>query len=92
MSREEALRVIRLARGDRRTMMCHVDLEKLADGSYAVLLDHTITAIPRQTYFYSVQEWEARTVALTDCFELFGVMRSGRRCLADALEARRAAQ
>jgi hypothetical protein len=92
MSREEARQLAIRARGDRRTMMCRVDLEKLADGSYAVLLDNTITAVPRQTYFYSVQEWETRTAALTDCFELFGVARSGRRCLADALKERKAAK
>jgi len=92
MRREEALQVIRLAQGDRRTKMCHVDLEPLADGSYAVLLDNTITAIPRQTYFYSVQDWQARTSAIQDCFELFGVARTGRQCLADALRARRAAK
>jgi len=89
MSREEALQVIGRARGDRRTKMCRVDLEKLSDGSYAVLLDNTITAVPRQTYFYSLQDWEARTAALTDCFELFGAARAGRRCLADALKERR---
>lgn len=89
MSREEARQLVIRARGDRRTMMCRVDLEKLPNGSYAVLLDHTVTAVPRQTYFYSVQEWEARTAALTDCFELFGVMRNGRRCLADASKKRR---
>ena len=77
MSREEARQLAIRARGDRRTMMCRVDLEKLADGSYAVLLDNTITAVPRQTYFYSVQEWEARTAALTDCFELFGEYAAG---------------
>ncbi len=92
MSREEARQLAIRVRRDRRTMMCRVDLEKLANGSYAVLLDNTITAVPRQTYFYSVQEWEARTAALTDCFELFGVARSGRRCLADALKERRAAK
>jgi hypothetical protein len=90
MSREEALQVIRRAQKDCRTTMCRVDLEQLADGSYAVLLDNTITAVPRQTCFYSVQEWETRTAAITDCFELFGVARTGRRCLADALKARRA--
>lgn len=91
MSRQEALQVVRLAHGDRRTMMCRVDLERLSDGSYAVLLDNTITAIPRQTYFYSVEEWETRTAAIIDCFELFGVVRTGRRCLADMLKARRKA-
>ena len=92
MSREEARQLAICVRGDRRTMMCRVDLEKLANGSYAVLLDNTITAVPRQTYFYSVLEWETRTAALTDCFELFGGVRTGRRCLADALKARRAAK
>ena len=92
MSREKALQVIRLAQGDRRTKMCRVDLVPLADGSYAVLLDNTITAIPRQTYFYSVQDWGTRTAAIQDCFELFGVAHTGRRCLADALRARRAAK
>jgi len=92
MSREKALQVIRLAQGDRRTKMCRVDLVPLADGSYAVLLDNTITAIPRQTYFYSEQDWETRTAAIQDCFELFGVTRTGRQCLADALRARRAAK
>ncbi|MGH2496493.1 MAG: hypothetical protein ACRDIV_17480 [Ktedonobacteraceae bacterium] len=91
MSRETALQVIRLAQGDRRTKMCHVDLEPLADG-YAVLLDNTITAIPRQTYFYSLQDWQTRTAAIQDCFELFGVARTGRRYLADMLQERRAAQ
>lgn len=80
------------ARGDRRTKMCRIDLEQLAGGTYAVLLDNTITAVPRQTYFYSLREWEARTAAIEDCFELFGVARSGRRCLADALRERRAAK
>ena len=92
MSREEALQVVMRARGDRRTKMCRVDLEPLSDGSYAVLLDNTITAVPRQTYFYSIQDWEARTAAIEDCFELFGVVRTGRRCLADALKERRAAK
>jgi hypothetical protein len=90
MSREEARQLAIRAQGDRRIMMCRVDLEKLADGSYAVLLDNTITTIPRQTYFYSVQEWETRSASIQDCFELFGVARSGRRCLADALKERRA--
>jgi hypothetical protein len=92
MSRQEALQVVARARGDRRTKMCRVDLEQLAGGTYAVLLDNTITAVPRQTYFYSLREWEARTAVIEDCFELFGVARSGRRCLADALRERRAAK
>jgi uncharacterized circularly permuted ATP-grasp superfamily protein len=84
MSRQEALQVVALARGDLRTRMCCVDLERLADGAYAVLLDNTITAIPRQTYVYSLQEWEARTATIKDCFELFGVAAARRRCLADS--------
>ena len=90
MSREEALRVIGLARKDRRTKMCRVDLEQLTDGSYAVLLDNTITHVPRQTYFYSERDWVARTTGIQECFELFGGARSGRRCLADALRDRSA--
>lgn len=90
MSREEALLVIGLARGDRRTKMCRVDLEQLPDGSFAVLLDNTITAIPRQTFIYSEQDWRARTSGIQDSFELFGATRTGRRCLADALKERRA--
>jgi hypothetical protein len=84
MSRQEALQVVARARGDLRTKMCCVDLERLADGTYAVLLDNTITAIPRQTYVYSLQEWEARTATIKDCFELFGVTAARRRCLADS--------
>jgi hypothetical protein len=84
MSRQEALQVVARARGDLRTKMCCVDLERLADGTYAVLLDNTITAIPRQTYVYSLQEWEARTATIKDCFELFGVTTARRRCLADS--------
>lgn len=88
MSRQEALQVVACARGDRRTKMCRVDLEPLSDDRYAVLLDNTITAIPRQVYFYSLREWETRTATITDCFELFGVTRSRRRCFADALQER----
>jgi hypothetical protein len=88
MSRQEALQVISRARGDRRTKICRVDLERLSDESYAVLLDNTVTAIPRQTYFYSLREWEDRTATITDCFELFGVTPARRRCLADALKER----
>jgi len=88
MSRQEALQVVARARGDLRTKMCLVDLERLADGTYAVLLDNTITAIPRQTYVYSLQEWETRTATIKDCFELFGVAAARRRCLADALKDR----
>ena len=88
MSRQEALQVVARAQGDLRTKMCRVDLERLFDGSYAVLLDNTITAIPRQTYFYSLREWEARAAPIKDCFELFGVTPARRRCLADALKER----
>ncbi len=88
MSRQEALQVVACARGDLRTKMCRVDLERLSDSSYAVLLDNTITAIPRQTYFYSLREWEARAAPIKDCFELFGVIPARRRCLADALKER----
>lgn len=88
MSRQEALQVVARARGDRRTKMCRIDLEQVAFGTYAVLLDNTITAVPRQTYFYSLQEWEARTATIKDCFELFGVTPARRRCLADALKER----
>ena len=88
MSRQEALQVVGRARADLRTKMCHVDLERLADGTYAVLLDNTITAIPRQAYFYSLQEWEVCTATIKDCFELFGVRSGQRRCLADALKER----
>ena len=84
MSRQDALQVVARARGDRRTKMCRVDLERLPGGTYAVLLDNTITAIPRQTYFYSLREWEARTATITDCFELFGVTAARRRCFADS--------
>jgi hypothetical protein len=89
MSRQEALQVVARARGDRRTKMCCVDLERLSDDRYAVLLDNTITAIPRQAYFYSLHEWEMRTATITDCFELFGVTSTRRRCLADALQERK---
>jgi hypothetical protein len=89
MSREEALRVIAHARGDRRTKMCRVDLEPLSDGTYAVLLDNTITAIPRQTYFYSLRDWEARTATIKDCFELFGGAIPERRRLLDDMMKRR---
>jgi len=89
MSRQEALRVVARAQGDRRTKLCRVDLEQLFDGSYAVLLDNTITTVPRQTYFYSLHEWEARTATIKDCFELFGVAAARRRCLADALKERK---
>ncbi len=89
MSREEALRVIAHARGDRRTKMCRVDLEPLSDGTYAVLLDNTITAIPRQTYFYSLRDWEARTATIKDCFELFGGATPERRRLLDDMMKRR---
>lgn len=89
MSRQEALQVVARARGDRRTKMCGVDLEQLSDDRYAVLLDNTITAIPRQVYFYSLREWETRTATITDCFELFGVTSTRRRCLADALQERK---
>jgi hypothetical protein len=84
MSRQEALQVVARARGDRRTKLCRVDVERLADSTYAVLLDNTITAVPRQTYFYSPHEWEARTATINDCFELFGVTPARRRCLADS--------
>ena len=89
MSRQEALQVVTRARGDRRTKMCRVDLERLSDDHYAVLLDNTITAIPRQVYFYSLHEWETRTATIMDCFELFGVTSTRRRCLADALQERK---
>jgi hypothetical protein len=89
MSRQEAIRVVARAQGDRRTKLCRVDLEQLFDGSYAVLLDNTITTVPRQTYFYSLHEWEARTASIKDCFELFGVAAARRRCLADALKERK---
>lgn len=90
MSRQEALQVVTRARGDRRTKMCRVDLERLSDDHYAVLLDNTITAIPRQVYFYSLRDWETRTAVIEDCFELFGVARNRRRRLADMVNARRA--
>jgi hypothetical protein len=88
MSRQEALQVVAHARSDLRTKMCHVDLEQLTRDSYAVLLDNTITAIPRQTYFYSLREWEARTATINDCFELFGVAPMRRRSWADLLKER----
>lgn len=86
MSRAEALQVIEAARQNRRTAICRIDLERLADGSYAVLLDNTVTTIPRQTYIYAVQEWQTRTAAIKDCFELFGV--APRRSLRELLQER----
>jgi hypothetical protein len=90
MSRQDALQVVARARSDRRTSMCRVDIERLPGGSYAVLLDNTITIIPRQTYFYSLSEWEIRTATIKDCFELFGVTSPQPRCLANILKERKA--
>ncbi len=88
MSRQEALQVVARAQGDRRTKLCRVDLERLADDTYAVLLDNTITTVPRQTYVYSLREWEARTATINDCFELFGVGPRRRHSWADLLRER----
>jgi hypothetical protein len=88
MSRQEALQVVARATGDRRTKLCRVDLERLADDTYAVLLDNTITTVPRQTYVYSLREWEARTATINDCFELFGVGPRRRHSWADLLRER----
>jgi len=88
MSRQEALQVVARAQGDRRTKLCRVDLERLANGTYAVLLDNTITTVPRQTYVYSLREWEARTATINDCFELFGVVPRQRRSWTDLLKER----
>jgi len=88
MSRQEALQVVARAQGDRRTKLCRVDLERLANGTYAVLLDNTITTVPRQTYVYSLREWEARTATINDCFELFGVVPMHRRSWTDLLRER----
>ncbi len=88
MSRQEALQVVARAQGDRRTKLCRVDLERLANGTYAVLLDNTITTVPRQTYVYSLREWEVRTATINDCFELFGVVPMRRRSWMDLLRER----
>src|SRR5260370_14891574 len=88
MSREDALQVITRAQGDRRPKMCRVDLERLSNGTYAGLLVHTITTIPRHTSSYSLSDWEARTATIKDCFELFGVAPMHRRSWADLLKER----
>ncbi len=71
MQREDALRLRAQIAGDQRVGLCRVGIVSLADGTYAVLVDNTLTEIVRQVVFYSIHEWQVRSAHLTYGHELF---------------------
>lgn len=59
MAYEEAHMLYAQIAYDRRVGLCRVEPIRLADGTYAVLVDHTLTEEKiRQIAFYSEQEWK----------------------------------
>ncbi len=56
---------------DRRLGLCRTGVTPLADGTYAVLVDNTVSHKVRQAVFYSKQEWQNRSATLTSCMCLF---------------------
>jgi len=78
MTRERALRLRAQIAHDRRVGMCQTGIAALSDGTYAVLLDNTVSAARvRQAALYTVDEWQARSQEV--CAALFA---SGGRDLA----------
>ncbi len=71
MTGENASRLRGCIAHDRRVALCRTELLRLADGTYAVLLDNTVSQTVRQVAFYSPEEWQTRSATLTDCFTLF---------------------
>lgn len=71
MSRQDAGRLYRQIAHDQRLGLCRTGFAALADGTYAVLVDNTVTHKVRQVAFYSMDEWQTRSTTLTDCFTLF---------------------
>ena len=61
MTRESALRLRAQIAHDRRVGMCRTGIAPLQDGTYAVLLDNTVSATRvRQAAVYTANEWQER--------------------------------
>lgn len=71
MNRQDAGRLHHQIAHDQRLGLCRTSFAALADGTYAVLLDNTVSHKVRQVAFYSIGEWQTRSTTLTDCFTLF---------------------
>ena len=68
---EDATRLRGMIAHDRRLGLCRTGITPLADGTYAVLIDNTVTHIVHQVAFYSFQEWQERSATMTSCTSLF---------------------
>jgi len=75
MNQQDALRLRATLAHDRRLGLCRTALVTLKDGSYAVLVDNTITHIVRQVAFYSRQQWQECSTTLTSVHDLFSPTR-----------------
>ena len=71
MCQQDALRLRATLAHDRRLGLCRTTLVPLKDGSYAVLVDNTITSIVRQVAFYSWQQWQECSTTLVSASDLF---------------------
>jgi hypothetical protein len=71
MTYEQVKRLFAEVTHDRRVALCTPQVVQLADHSYALMLDNTVSQVVRQTVFYSEREWQERTKEVTDCFALF---------------------
>ncbi len=70
MTRERALWLRAQIAHDRRVGMCWTGIVALEDGTYAVLLDNTVSAARvRQAALYTADEWQARSQEV--CATLF---------------------
>ncbi len=77
MTGEQIRRLLEVVARDRRVALCRSQVVALADHSYALVLDNTVSHTIRQTAFYAEQEWQERTNGLKDCFALFESAQQG---------------
>ncbi len=68
---EDARRLLCTISDDLRIRLYEKGLTPLADGSYAVLVDNTVSARVRQVAFYSARQWQAHSSTLQCGADLF---------------------
>jgi len=72
MAPEDARRLLRSISDDLRIRLYAKGLAALTDGTYAVLVDNTVSTKVRQVAFYSSQQWQTCSGTLRRGADLFG--------------------